>query len=444
MKKLFGTDGIRGVAGIDLTTDLAYAVGRAAAILAAGDTEPTKLVIGRDTRLSGAALEKAVIAGVVSTGADVVKLGIIPTPAVAYLTRAFSADGGIVISASHNPVEDNGIKLFDRAGFKLSPEEEAALESLAVSECVFEGSGPDGCVSDASLAGRERYIDYIVDCLPVRPEGVNVVLDCCNGAAYQVAGEAFKRAGTTVAEINNADRGDLINVDCGSTNPARVAVEVARRPGFFGLAFDGDADRVIAVDESGAVCDGDFILAIIASYMKEQGVLTDESLVSTVMANFGFKTAMAERGVKIIESDVGDRHVLAAMRQAGLNFGGEQSGHIIFLDHTTTGDGILTGLMLASIMAATGQPLSELRKVMLKMPQVLINIPVGAKDRLPGAVRLWEQTKAKEETLDGRGRILIRASGTEPLVRVMVEAPAQDEADSIANELAGIVKEELG
>lgn len=444
MDRLFGTDGIRGVAGVDLTTDLAYSVGRAVAILASDAGEKPKLVIGRDTRLSGEALEGAVIQGALSAGADVVKLGIIPTPAVAYLTRALSAAGGIVISASHNPVEDNGIKLFDRLGFKLSAEQEAAIETLVESDVVFDSRGAKGRIVEQADEGRQKYINYVVSRLSVRPEGVGVVLDCCNGAAYRIAGEAFARAGATVAEINNTDRGDLINVDCGSTNPDRVAGEVARNPGYFGLAFDGDADRVIAVDEDGAVCDGDYLIAIIASYLKDQGMLKDNSLVATVMANCGFKAAMDELGIKVVEADVGDRHVLAQMRQSGLNFGGEQSGHIIFLNHTTTGDGILIGLMLASIIAATGKSLRQLKRVMRKMPQVLINVPVVDKKRLPTAAKLWEQAAAREAALVGQGRILIRSSGTEPLVRVMVEAPVQEEAEAIANELAALVKEELG
>jgi phosphoglucosamine mutase len=444
MKKLFGTDGIRGVAGVDLTPDLAYKVGRAAAIIAAGDTERPKLVIGRDTRLSGELLENAVVAGATAAGADVVRVGIIPTPAVAYLTREMKFDGGIVISASHNPIDDNGIKLFDRTGFKFSPDQEKAVELLVVSDPVIDNEMEPGRATNDAEAARRKYVEYMISCLPVRPEGVKIVLDCCYGAAYKVAGDAFRAAGAEVIEIHNEARGDLINVDCGSTNPARAGQETESREGYFGLAFDGDADRVIAVDENGETCDGDFIIAIIADYLRKNGKLINDTIVGTVMANYGFVMAMEDIGVGLVKADVGDRYVLMDLQKHGLNFGGEQSGHIIFMDYTTTGDGILTGLMLASIVASTGKPISELKRVMKKMPQVLINVPVGDKTGLGDAAAVWAEAEQAEHTINGKGRILIRPSGTEPLVRVMVEAETQSKADEIANKLATIVKKELG
>lgn len=444
LKKLFGTDGIRGMAGVDLTPDLAYKVGRAAAIISAGDSERPTLVIGRDTRLSGQQLENAFVAGATEAGADIIRLGIIPTPAVAYLTRDMKADGGVVISASHNPINDNGIKLFDRTGFKLSPEQEKAVELLVLSDIVIENeAGPGRAVNDASES-RKKYIEYIISCLPVRPEGVKIILDCCYGAAYKVAGDAFRAAGADVIEINNELRGDLINVDCGSTNPAGASAEVVARDGYFGLAFDGDADRVIAVDENGETCDGDYIIAIVSEYFKDQGRLIGDTIVGTVMANLGFVLAMEKIGVGLVKADVGDRYVLMEMQEQGLNFGGEQSGHIIFLDHTTTGDGILTGLMLASIVAATGKPISELKKVMEKMPQVLVNVPVRDKNGLESADTVWDAAANAEQAMNGRGRILIRPSGTEPLVRVMVEAETQEIAEKAANKLAEVVKLNLG
>lgn len=447
MNRLFGTDGIRGVANKDLTPELAMAVGRAAAAMVTTGEEPARILVGRDTRISGEMLERAFMAGVMSTGAEVLRLGIIPTPAVAYLTVNYGADAGCVISASHNPVEDNGIKLFNKSGFKFTEAEEDAVERLVPSG-AYAGEHPSGTevgeIIDVGEEGRRRYLEYAISTLPKRLEGVKIVVDAAYGAAYKLAGEAFRKAGAEVTEICNEPRGDLINVDCGSTNPLRVRDEVVTRDDCIGLAFDGDADRVIAVDEEGLVLDGDFIMAIIAKFLKAKGGLTNDTLVSTVMANCGFDLAMQELGINMIKTDVGDRHVLKEMLKRGLNFGGEQSGHIIYLQQNTTGDGIMTGLMLGSIIAETGQPLSELKKVMKKLPQVLINVKVLDKSKLNDSRLLWKEVDEGELRLAGRGRVLIRPSGTEPLVRVMVEADTEEEAGELAQHLAGLVERELG
>ncbi|MFA5867993.1 MAG: phosphoglucosamine mutase [Actinomycetota bacterium] len=446
MNKLFGTDGIRGVANKDLTPELAMAVGRAAAVVAVNGGEPGRVVIGRDTRLSGEMLERAFMAGVMSTGAEVLRLGIIPTPAVAYLTRKLGADAGCVISASHNPVDDNGIKLFNRSGFKFTEEEEEAVEKLVPSG-AYAGEHPSGAdvgeLSDAGEQGRRLYAEHALKVLPVDLTGLKIALDAAYGAAYQMGGDIFRKAGAEVITIGDEPRGDLINVDCGSTNPLCIRDEVVAREGFFGLAFDGDADRVIAVDEDGNILDGDYIMAILAKYIKEKGSLKADTLVSTVMANCGFDLGMEELGINVIKTDVGDRFVLKELLDQDLNFGGEQSGHVIFLDHNTTGDGIITGLMLAAIKAETGRPLSELKNVMSKLPQVLLNVRVADKRKLGEAVAIWSEVEKSELSLGGRGRVLIRTSGTEPLVRVMVEADTEGAAGRIAGHLAAIVEKEL-
>jgi phosphoglucosamine mutase len=446
MNKLFGTDGIRGVANKDLTPELAMSVGRAAAVVAVNGGEPGRILIGRDTRLSGEMLERAFVAGVMSTGAEVVRLGVIPTPAVAYLTKKLGVDAGCVISASHNPVDDNGIKLFNKSGFKFTGTEEEAVERLVPSG-AYAGEHPSGAdigkISDAGMEGRRLYAEHAVNVMPVDLSGIKIALDAAYGAAYDIGGEIFRQAGAEVVEIGNEPRGDLINVNCGSTNPLRVRDEVVARDDYIGLALDGDADRVIAVDEDGNVLDGDYIMAITAGFLKDEGSLTANTLVSTVMANCGFDIAMKELGIGVVKTDVGDRFVLQELLERDLNFGGEQSGHIIFLDHNTTGDGLITGLMLAAIKAATGRPLSELKKVMSKLPQVLLNVRVADKRRLGNAANVWSEVEKSEVLLGGQGRVLIRTSGTEPLVRVMVEATTEGAAERIAGHLAAIVEKEL-
>lgn len=447
MNKLFGTDGIRGVANKDLTPELAMSVGRAAAVAAVDGGKPGRVVIGRDTRLSGEMLERAFMAGVMSTGAEVLRLGIIPTPAVAYLTRQLGADTGCVISASHNPVDDNGIKLFNSYGFKLTEDEEEAVERLVPSG-AYAGEHPSGAgvgkISDVNDEGRRLYTEHALKAVPVGLSGIKIALDAAYGAAFRLGGEIFRLAGAEVVEIGNESKGELINVDCGSTNPLRIRDEVVARDGYIGLAFDGDADRVIAVDEDGSILDGDFMMAITAEFLKDSGRLKDNTLVSTVMANCGFDLAMEEMGIGVVKTDVGDRFVLRELLNRGLTFGGEQSGHIIFLDHNTTGDGIITGLMLAAIKTKTGRPLSELKAVMRKLPQVLLNVRVTDKRKLEEAVAVWSEVEKSEMSLGGQGRVLIRTSGTEPLVRVMVEAATEGAANEIASHLAAIVEQELG
>ncbi len=445
MNKLFGTDGIRGVANKDLTPELAMAVGRAAAVVAVNGGEPGRVIIGRDTRLSGEMLERAFMAGVMSTGAEVLRLGIIPTPAVAYLTRKLNADAGCVISASHNPVDDNGIKLFNRLGFKFTEAEEEAVERLVPSG-AYAGEHPSGTdVGKLTDAGEESrlYIEHALKVPPADLNGLKIAIDAAYGAAYQMAGDIFRKAGAEVVAIGNEPRGELINVDCGSTNPLAIRDVVVAREDFIGLAFDGDADRVIAVDEDGNILDGDYIMAVLAKYLKETGGLKTNTLVSTVMANCGFDLAMEESDINVVKTDVGDRFVLKEMLERDLNFGGEQSGHIIYLDHNTTGDGIITGLMLAAVKAWKGRPLSELKNVMTKFPQVLLNVRVADKRKLGEAAAVWSEVEKSELLLAGRGRVLIRTSGTEPLVRVMVEADTEGTAGRIAGHLAAIVEKEL-
>lgn len=443
MGRLFGTDGVRGIANIELTPELAFKIGQAGArILTKGKGD--KIIIGKDGRISGDVLEAALIAGACSAGVDIYKVGIMPTPAIAYLTRAYKANAGVVISASHNPAEYNGIKIFDSNGFKLSDEAEDEIEKIVNQESDFKRPQGDrvGVIFNVDDA-QEKYINHAINTIPGDFEGLKVALDCAFGAAYETAPAVFKELGAEVHVFNAGPDGLNINKDCGSTNIDYIQEIVKTHSVDIGLSFDGDGDRVIAVDENGEVVDGDFIMAICAIYLNNLGKLTNNLIVTTVMTNLGFDLAMRNNGIMVIKTNVGDKYVLEGMINEKSVLGGEQSGHIIFLDHNTTGDGTITALQLMLVMRQTGKKLSELKKIMERLPQVLVNVEVFKKEKLEKAKTVWDVVRRAEEELGDRGRILIRESGTEPLVRVMVESSTSDEAKNIAESLAEVVKKEL-
>ncbi|MFZ5898460.1 MAG: phosphoglucosamine mutase [Bacillota bacterium] len=443
MGRLFGTDGVRGVANRELTPELAYKLGRVGAYLLTSDTESRSIVIGRDTRVSGDMLEAALIAGICSVGVNVLRAGIIPTPAVAYLTRALNAGGGVVISASHNPYEDNGIKFFGANGYKLPDAVEEEIERfLLVAENGLPSPTGDriGRVFDVNDAD-ELYIGLAKRVGPASLKGLRIVVDCANGAAYRVGPRIFKELGAEVVPLSVEPDGRNINVGCGSTNPARLQQEVVRQRADLGLAFDGDADRVIAVDEQGNIVDGDQIMVICAKCLKEQGRLAGDTLVATMMSNLGLHLALQEAGIKVLQTKVGDRYVLEELLRTGTNMGGEQSGHIIFLDHNTTGDGILTSMELLNVVTGTGKSLGSLAAQMERLPQILENVRVREKETVMNDPRLEAAIREQEARLAGRGRILVRPSGTEPLVRVMVEGRDQEILLHVVNHLVKVIKE---
>lgn len=443
MPKLFGTDGVRGVANVDLTPELALSLGRAAARVLGGTGAAPRIMVGRDTRASGDMLASALAAGLLSAGAHVIRGRVLPTPAVAFLVTDLSASAGAVISASHNPAEDNGIKFFGPQGFKLSDQQEAQIEELVFSEVgrpLGAGLGRLEFVPDAN----ERYVSHTLEALEGRKlEGLKIVLDCANGAAYETSPAAFRRAGADVKVINDRPDGLNINAGGGSLIPETVAGEVLAHRADLGLSHDGDADRVIAVDETGKVVDGDAMLAAMALELKEQGKLAGNLVVSTVMANLGFHRAMKEAGIEVVETPVGDRFVIESMLREGAVLGGEQSGHIIFRDWCTTGDGLITGLRVAGLMKSSGKKLSEITARFPKFPQVLLNVKVAEKDRLPGCDEVWKAVNEAIEQLGSDGRVLVRASGTEPIVRVMVEAADDRTASETAGRIAEVVRQEL-
>ncbi|GLX18121.1 MULTISPECIES: phosphoglucosamine mutase [Streptomyces] len=452
MGRLFGTDGVRGVANADLTAELALGLSVAAAhVLAEAGTfeghRPTA-VVGRDPRASGEFLEAAVVAGLASAGVDVLRVGVLPTPAVAYLTGALGADLGVMLSASHNAMPDNGIKFFARGGHKLADELEDRIESVYEEHrtgAPWErptGSGV-GRVSDYD-EGFDKYVAHLIGVLPNRLDGLKVVLDEAHGAAAYVSPEAFTRAGAEVVTIGAEPDGLNINDGCGSTHLDLLKRAVVEHGADFGIAHDGDADRCLAVDGTGAEVDGDQILAVLALAMREAGQLRGNTVVGTVMSNLGFKLAMEAEGIQVVQTGVGDRYVLEAMKEHGYALGGEQSGHVIILDHATTGDGTLTGLMLAARVAATGRTLADLAGVMQRLPQILINVPDVDKSRVATSGELAAAVADAERELGSTGRVLLRPSGTEPLVRVMVEAADIEQARTIAGRLADAVKSALG
>lgn len=435
MDKLFGTDGVRGVANLQLTPDLALRLGRAAAFELATGGRP-RIVLGRDTRASGPMLQAALAAGIMSAGAEVVDIGVVPTPAVAFWVITLGASAGAVISASHNPFSDNGIKFFGGDGFKLTDEQEERIEALVDSAHPGGPAGGTGVLSDA----EDLYVKHTLESLEGRSlEGLRVVLDCSNGAAFRTSPEAFARAGAELIVINADPDGVNINAGCGSQHLGGLVDRVRATGAHLGLAHDGDADRVIAVDEQGQVVDGDCLIAALAIELKEAGSLSGDLVVSTVMANLGFRRALAAAGIELAETPVGDRYVLEEMRRCEASIGGEQSGHVIFSRFSTTGDGLITGLRLAGLMVSRNRKLSELAAVVEKFPQVLVNVPVKDARRAGSSPVLAEAVEQAQSQMGDRGRVLVRPSGTEPLVRVMVEAPDIETADSVAAGLAAVI-----
>lgn len=439
-RRLFGTDGVRGVANSELGVDLVMGLARAAGEPVGGGV----VVIGRDTRRSGPMLAAALAAGFHSVGADTFDAGVIPVGGVSALVTELGADLGVMVSASHNPAPDNGIKFLDADGFKLDDEREADIEAR------LSLGAPWRCPTGAAVgAGRalpdatDRYLASIGSHASGSLEGVRLALDCANGAAYRAAPRLFASLGADVATFFADPDGMNINDGCGATSPERLASEMGDG-GQIGFCFDGDADRLIALDEDGRVVNGDVIMAIIALHLKSRGELAGNRVVTTVMSNLGFRRSMREAGIELLETQVGDRYVVAAMREHGAVLGGEQSGHVIQLDRGTTGDGLLTALRLLEVVVRERRPLADLRReAMTEFPQVLVNLPVRSRD-LDRAKGLEEAITAAEAELGDDGRVLVRASGTEPLVRVMVEAARAETADSIAHRLAGVVREELG
>ncbi|QMW65728.1 phosphoglucosamine mutase [Mumia sp. ZJ1417] len=446
MGRIFGTDGVRGVANTDLTAELAVDLAVAAAHVlgetgAFADQRPTA-VVARDPRASGEFLEAAVVAGLASAGVDVHRLGVVPTPGAAYLTSALAADMGVMISASHNPMPDNGIKFLARGGLKLDDALEDVIERTLEQPWQRPTGAAVGRIGDSPTALR-TYERHLVQAVGQRLDGLRIVLDCANGAASEVGPQAFRELGAEVVAIHAEPDGLNINEGCGSTHPEalqRVVIESSADAGF---AFDGDADRCLAVDASGELVDGDQILAILALTLKEQGRLVNDTVVATVMSNLGFVQAMDAAGVTVVQTAVGDRYVLEAMRASGFNLGGEQSGHVIMSDHATTGDGVLTALSIAARLVSSGRTLADLAAVMRRLPQVLVNVPGVDKSRATTDVDVAAAVAAATAELDGSGRVLLRPSGTEPLVRVMVEAATSAKADEVARQLAAVVGKAL-
>jgi phosphoglucosamine mutase len=433
---LFGTDGVRGVANVDLTADLAAGLARAA-----GEGRSGLAVIGRDTRRSGQMLSAAVQAGFNSAGIDTYDAGIIPVGGVSHLIGALGAGLGVMVSASHNPAPDNGIKFFGADGAKLDDEREHAIEARYRSGPPWiEITGPDVGIHSVGIDAVDRYVEHLAAQADVSLDGIDVALDCANGAATRAAPALFERLGADVRAFNVEPTGTNINDGCGAVHPEGLAEHAAGR---IGLAFDGDADRLIAVDEDGRVCNGDVVMAILARHLRDRGELPGDAVVTTVMANLGFKLAMNGLGIDVAETPVGDRYVYEEMRRSGAGLGGEQSGHVLLQDRAT-GDGLLTGLRLLEVVASTGAPLKELRRVMIEFPQVLRNVQVRVKERLDDADAIWSAVDRMERRLGDEGRVLVRASGTEPLVRVMVEARESHEAAAVAEELVSVVRTELG
>ena len=446
MGHLFGTDGVRGIANQDLTAELALDLSVAAAHVLGdvGEFEGTRpvAVVGRDPRASGEFLEAAVVAGLASAGVDVLRVGILPTPAVAYLTDSLRADLGVVLSASHNPMPDNGIKFFASGGNKLPDEIEGEIERRIGEAWQRPVGAAVGRVHNYP-AGSVSYIDHLVESLPYSLDGMKVVIDCAQGAAYAVAPEALRRAGADVVCIGAEPDGLNINDGYGSTHIGRLQEAVLAHRADVGIAHDGDADRCLAVDAAGVVVDGDQILAVLALSMREAGVLAHNTVVATVMSNLGFRLAMEREGVRVVETAVGDRYVLEAMKAGGFSLGGEQSGHVILLDHATTGDGVLTALHLLGRTAATGKPMGELAAVMTRLPQVLVNVQSVDKSSVDSSEQVAQAVASAKAELGASGRVLLRPSGTEPLVRVMVEAPTREQATKVADHLAASVRAAL-
>ena len=446
MGRIFGTDGVRGLANRDLTAELALDLSVAAAHVlgeagAFADQRPTA-VVARDPRASGEFLEAAVVAGLASAGVDVHRLGVVPTPGAAFLTAFLDADMGVMISASHNPMPDNGIKFLARGGHKLDDEIEILIESRLEEPWARPTGAGVGRIGD-SRAGVTTYVKHLVESVPATLDGLTVVLDCANGAAFEVGPDVFGRLGASVVAIHAEPDGHNINAACGSTHMGDLQKAVVEHGADAGFAFDGDADRCLAVDAEGNVVDGDHILAILALAARDEGRLRDDTVVATVMSNLGFVQAMNAAGITVLQTAVGDRYVLEAMRAGSFTLGGEQSGHVIMRDFATTGDGVLTAAHLAARMTVTGRPLADLAAVMTRLPQVLLNVPDVDKARADTDPVVQGEVAAATARLGDTGRVLLRQSGTEPLVRVMVEAPTVELANEVAEHLAGVVRANL-
>ena len=449
MGRLFGTDGVRGLANRDITAELAVDLSVSAAHVLAdvgafegrASDRPTA-VVGRDTRASGEFLEAAVVAGLASAGVDVTVVGVVPTPAVAWLTASNGADLGVMLSASHNAMPDNGIKFFARGGHKLADEIEDQIEQRLGEPWDRPTGGGVGRVLVDADAGT-RYVDYLLGTIDVDLSGMRVVVDCANGAASEVSPEALRRAGAEVIAIHAAPDGWNINEGCGSTHLDVLAKAVIEHSADVGIAHDGDADRCLAVAADGSIIDGDHILAILATSLRDGGRLTGNTVVTTVMANLGFKVAMESAGIVVAETAVGDRYVLEEMRASGYALGGEQSGHVVMSEFATTGDGVLTALHLLARMARTGLPLAELAAMVEKFPQILVNVGGVDKGALDSNAAVRAALMQAEEELAGRGRVLLRPSGTEPVIRVMVEAATSEDAERLAGAIASVVSSEL-
>ncbi len=444
MGRLFGTDGVRGIANSELTCELAFKLGQAGAYVLASQVHRPSILVGRDTRISGDMLEAALVAGICSVGARAMVLGVVPTPAIAYLTRYYNADAGVMISASHNPVEYNGIKFFDGRGYKLPDALEDRIESI-----ILDGAETISLPTGIELGRRVRmrnarrdYVEFLKSTSDVSLNGLHVVLDCANGSASEYASTVLTDMGAKVMPYYCTPDGTDINDNCGSTHPQRLQQLVVENGADVGLAFDGDADRLISVDDHGQVVDGDQMMAIVGTHMHAKGQLKRDAIVSTVMSNMGLELALKAAGISNVRTRVGDRYVLEHMLEHGYNLGGEQSGHIIFLDHNTTGDGILSAIQLLTVMVETGRPLSRLSKCMTVLPQALVNATVSeeGKEGYADVPEIAARISELERKYSGQGRVFIRASGTEPLVRVMIEGKERKELEDDAFELARMIE----
>ncbi|WP_028392661.1 phosphoglucosamine mutase [Bacillus cihuensis] len=446
MGKYFGTDGVRGVANSELTPEMAFKLGRFGGYVLTKNTERPKVLIGRDTRISGHMLEGALVAGLLSIGAEVMRLGVISTPGVSYLTKALSAEAGVMISASHNPVADNGIKFFGPDGFKLSDDQEQEIEDLIDLETDHlprPVGGDLGHVNDY-FEGGQKYLQYLKQTVDEDFTGIHVALDCAHGATSSLAAHLFADLDADISTMGASPNGLNINDGVGSTHPEALSQFLLEKGADIGLAFDGDGDRLIAIDEKGNIVDGDQIMYICAKYLHEENRLKHGTVVSTVMSNLGFYKKLDEIGIKSVQTAVGDRYVVEEMKKSGYNLGGEQSGHIIFLDYNTTGDGLLTGVQLVSILQMTKKPLSVLATEMKKYPQTLVNVRVTDKHGVTENAKVQEIISEVEAEMNGNGRILVRPSGTEPLVRVMAEAPDATQCNQYVDRIVAVVKAEMG
>jgi phosphoglucosamine mutase len=445
MGKYFGTDGVRGVANSELTPELAFKLGRFGGFVLTKDKDRPKVLIGRDTRVSGHMLEGALVAGLLSIGAEVMRLGVISTPGVSYLTKALGAEAGVMISASHNPVADNGIKFFGPDGFKLSDDQELEIEELIdmAEDQLPRPVGADlGQVMDY-FEGGQKYLQYLKNTVDEDFSGIHIALDCAHGATSSLATHLFADLDADISVMGASPNGININAGVGSTHPEALAAMVKEKGADVGLSFDGDGDRLIAIDEKGNIVDGDQIMFICGKYMKEQGRLKHSTIVSTVMSNLGFYKGLEGYGIQSVPTAVGDRYVVEEMKKNGFNLGGEQSGHIIFLDYNTTGDGLLTGLQLVNIMKSTQKKLSELAADMKKFPQKLVNVRVTDKHHVTDNEKVKTVIEQVEAEMNGNGRILVRPSGTEPLVRVMAEAPTEELCAAYVDRIVSVVKAEM-